>query len=651
MKKWLVCLGYALALALLSSMLPRLMELPFLSLFTAEHQIGKGFELNDAFYQFNSTPSSPRAFDVVVVNTEGFGQGVSPEFRNRLKDLLSSCLELGPSAIGVDFIFEEQPGQGEMMELLTALLRKQLIEDDRIVIAHKLGKPNSITSEADRLGVVNFPETGRTTIRNQQLSFFENGQQLPTFSAKLVEIHQPGRMASQDVPEVFPLHYLRNGETHERIFLSDSSDLAFRRTIGIPILDANEVLAHPHRFREWIRKKVIIVGHVSQNPFDIEDKHRVPNDPVFFNRIPTFSGPLIHALAVDNLLNFEDRGWRYVPNGLRSAAAMVLLVILIYLVLYTRLGKTMNFAFLGLLTLPVIYFGYVLMNFGWYWPMNTTLLSFVFIEEIMEVIHPAMRRVLKRIRGWRKRISFLAALVIAFYGAMGSASGQNVELMVMQGQAMHRGEAHTVEEFAIFNLYPGEVMEFSGEGKALITVDDVSAIWHGTGQHSHQNLVDFVRGGAPSLTSEILRVLFIEGIQIDDNKPNVGAATRGGGGLELSDLDERVVWEDSVWLGLLEATPSAPPISWTLIDGDWNERSGESIEGGEWVDLLPGEEYVYSLLTYGAEVGSGEFRCASAIEHQSVETAVNYVMNKCKGCDPTVRDSVERMIRLEIPYH
>jgi hypothetical protein len=149
----------------------------------------------------------------------------------------------------------------------------------------------------------------------------------------------------------------------------------------------------------------------------------------------------------------------------------------------------------------------------------------------------------------------------------------------------------------------------------------------------------------------VLRVLFIEGIQVDDNKPNVGAATRGGGGWELADWDKRVIWEDSVWLGLSHASPSAPPISWFLMDGDWNERSGESSEGGAWVAVTSGEEYVYSLSTYGAEVGGGEFRCATAFEHQLVETAVDYVMNKCARCEPTLRDSVERMIRLEIPFH
>lgn len=651
MKNWLISAGYALLLAAVALLLPKLMQLPFLSVFTAEQRIGNGFELNDAFYQFQNNPSPARPFDVVVLNTESFGSGVTPAFRFQLGELLSLLKQMGASAVGVDFLFAEQPSPSESMQLATALLQKNLMQDDQVVVAHSMSRQMGLCSDTSKWGVVDFYETGRTTIRTHQRFVVDGEQTLPSFAAKLIENHQPGWLDRQGVPEMFPLHYLPPTKSYEHIVARDSTRLVFRQTEGIPVLDALQVVQSPEVFAEWIRRKIVIVGHVSGNPFDIEDKHRVPNDPIFFNRLPTYSGPLIHAVAVDNMLNFEERGWRFVPMWLRNLAAFVLLVVLIHLVLYSHLGKTLNFAFLVILTIPVLYLGFLLMGYGWYWPMSSTLIVFVFIEEIMEVIHPIATRGISWVQGLLSRGSGRAAiLLVALAHLLGFASAQTAELMILEGHATSAGVEHSADEFSLFNIYPDQEVEFLEDSKVLITIDGVTAIWRGTGLQSHQQLVEFVAGDGPSLTSEFFRVLFSEGLQLDDNQSNVGAAYRGGGSLKLKDLDNLVVWEDSVWLGLKVPSPSAPPLAWVLLDSAWEERSGESSVGGAWVPVAAGETYNYQLSSYGAELGSGSFRTASMAEQKWLESTLDRLIKQCSDCGGDTQDAMRLYLQAKVPF-
>ena len=107
-------------------------------------------------------------------------------------------------------------------------------------------------------------------------------------------------------------------------------------------------------------------------------------------------------------------------------------------------------------TLPLIYLGFLLMSWGYYWPMNSTLLPFVFIEEIIEAVVPVSKKLValvKRKFKWLGATAACLALPIL-------SQGQSIEVLMLQGRAECQGLEYSPELFDSFVVHPGDIISF-----------------------------------------------------------------------------------------------------------------------------------------------------------------------------------------------
>lgn len=639
-RAWQLAIFYALLLAGASAALPRLLEWSVFQVFTVEQDLTSDFHLNDLYYQFGSAKQPKRVHDVVILNTQPIGEGVTASFRSTLAELIETTSALGPSAIGIDLIFGQPEEPSQPFELATSMLRYQLAKNPEIIIGVVDGQPGAFLPDSNRWGVVNFPEQGRVSIRSYNRFFGA----LPSFAARMVTAHRPGFLEESEVPDAFPLHYLAHDQIIHPVIRRDSVPVKFEATAGIPVVDARDLLMHPKLYEEWIVGKMVIIGNVSSSPFDIEDKHRIPSDPVLFHRLPLLSGPLIHAIAIENMMHFEDLGWRTVPKWVRNTSSFLLLVLLIYLVLFTPSGHVVNFGLLGLTSIPVLLCGFLLMRWGWYWPMTSTLLPFVFIEEIMEVIDPFCRRIWRQIQQLKNLLLPLILLLAA-----STMQAQSIDILVIQGQVASPHHLHTPDRLALFTIYPGDSILLADGAQALVTDTQAgnSTLFEQPGTHDYGSLMGLFSDSSPSLTSEFIRVVFIEPLQPASSTPNIGAAIRGDQPVTVLPLDGTVIWTDSVWIGMPMNEPFPPEIDWSLSHPDgrlWAE--GVSATGGTWVGVAPGATYHFEIRAYEKALKTGQIRVASPEEHHRCAVWTQALLNACTDCpaniESTLRGALQR---------
>ena len=648
-RHWRTSLAYALLLVVVSVVGPRILSSKALQIFQVEQLFSQDLELNDLYYRLGSWKDAPRMHEVVVVNTARLGGQGPADFRSECAELVQRLDRMAPSVIGVDLLFRDTTASdGLAFHRASRRVFQSLERTPRVVVAAKAGADQAHIELNQESGIVNFPDSGRVSIRSYRRAFEEEQGARLSFGAALVERHRPGAMDVQEVPEVFPLRYGKEVSLMTPIRAGAQARYAGRRTPGIPIIDAREFMQHPDSFAAWIRGAMVVVGHASDDRFDIEDKHRVPCDTILVNRLPTFSGPIIHAIAADNMLHFSQRGWRFVPEWLRSLAALTLLVSLIHLLLHTRFGKWANFVVLALATLPLIYLGFLLMSWGYYWPMNSTLLPFVFIEEIMEVVVPISKKLVglvKRKFKWLGATAACLALPIL-------SQGQSIEVLMLQGRAECRGLEYSPEAYDSFVVHPGDIISFTGDCQAMLLdlETEKSAVCLEAGALDWTALRQMIQKDDPSLGSEMIRLFLSEGIANQAKEANVGAATRGDGGYMMLPSKGSTVTADSVWIGFNAKEvlpPSGLEISIRNGAGDIVSRSGERVGNGFWW-RVPGEgQWRAEATLFGTSIAESDFRTEGATAEGRLQRLRQVALSRCLDCPHAQLDSLRSKWRLQ----
>ena len=168
---------------------------------------------------------------------------------------------------------------------------------------------------------------------------------------------------------------------------------------GFAALEGHEVMRDStNGFAPWLKERHVIVAHLGSdsimNPFDSEDKHRTAADPVSLTqRERKTPGAVVHALAVETLLNTQK-----IENGggtkLVEVGRLFLFVLcVVYVNLFFEWGKRINALVMALFSVPLLIGVLCLMNIGIYWPVNSSLVAFLFLDELVEIIDPVMRRI------------------------------------------------------------------------------------------------------------------------------------------------------------------------------------------------------------------------------------------------------------------
>lgn len=636
-------MAYALLLSLIGVLAPLILQTNVFQVFQVQQFFSRDLELNDLYYRLGSWEDEPRAREVVVINTEGLAaKGQRDKFREEFVHLIRNLDNKGPSVIGVDLLFgQSKNSETDNPDRVEENLRKVIESTPRVVVASKMGGEAKHLNFNQESGIVNFPVPGRVSIRTYQRAFGTDTERQLSFAAALVELHRPGVLDAQQVPKAFPLRYGKEASLITVIREGDKGRYSGRRTKGIPVIDAKAFLQAPDSFDVWIRDAMVVIGHVSRDENDIEDKFRVPCDTILVSRLPTVSGPVIHAIAADNMLHYSSRGWRYVPEWLRSFAAIAMLISLIHLLLHTRFGKAANFVVLALATIPLIYIGFLLMSWGYYWPMNSTLLPFIFIEEIMEFLVPIVTRVVAFLRQkvkWRGAATVLLLIPMVTHG-------QSIEVLMLQGGAQFRGLDYSPDRYDSFVVHPGDTAVFAG-GSQVMLLDietEKSTIYVEGGRKDWGALKTLIFNDMPSLGAEVIRLFLVEDLANASLEENVGAATRGGDGWKVFPTDGSTVVADSVWVGFDPEEVLPPMLEFSI----WNEEGAEvgswsepGLAGVWWSPTSRPATFDVRVTLSGTPWIEWEFRVEAATALGRRDRLRKAMLTQCTGCDPEMLETL-----------
>ena len=634
---------YTLLLLLLSAVAGALSHSKVVEVFHLERLFSQDLELNDLYYQLESWQDEPKIHQVVLVNTASLAPPQDlARFRDRLHVLMRNLDELEPTVMGVDLFFRElQASDSPALLRSTERLKGVLEKLPNVIVGVKKGADANHLALNQAGGVVNFPDVGRVSIRRYRREFEQEGVGALSFGAALAEHHRPGCLEAQEVPDEFPLRYGKFENLVTRIEAGGGRKVMGRRTQGVPVIDAAAFLVAPDSFAAWIRGSAVILGEVSESPFLIEDKHRVPCDTVLVSRIPTVSGPVIHAIAAETMLNFSSRGWRFVPDWLQTLMALVMLFALVHLLLHTRFGKKANFVILSMATIPLIFAGIWLMDLGYYWPMTSTLLPFIFIEEIMEVVIPITNRVkafvVKRFKWWGALAGLLMLPMLS--------QGQSIEVLMIEGKAECNGLDYSPGHFDSFVVYPGDevILSEGAQALALDTDSKKSAILDQAGTWDWGAMQRHLQGDAPSLGMELLRLFVVEGIVEEGGEENVGAATRGGGAWKVFPPDGATVVSDSIWVGFDPDEVLPSPLEFFIRTPD-GALVGSGLEPGAngfwWTPPNRNVRVNAEALFYGNPISNWQFRVEEGAAVGRERRLKLALLEQCTECGPAMRDSL-----------
>lgn len=647
-----VSIGYALLLSLMGAALPWVLRSTFFQIFRIEEFPMSGFEFNDLHYLIQPEPD-PQLFEVTVINTERFD---GPLFRAALASALDSIQSLQPTGIGVDFLFAALPDSAPIEKIEGTKLLQQAIQRSEItVLAFEARKGALPTLSAQRVGAVDFSDKGRYPIRDFQTHWEVGGVQLDAFALALARLHRPDQDFDSILPAHFPLRFRPLSHIQTLVVPQGDDTIPLVRTPGIPVIDGLEFIKNPRFYSPWIQDRVVLLGHCAQSPYTIEDKFIVPSDSILSPRFPSVPGVLIHAMALHNVLNYPEEGWHYVPEALKHFLLFIFLVGLIYFILYTSAGKAMNFMVLGLLSIPLLYCNQLLMRMGWYWPMSATALSFIFVEEVLEVLEPLsekLKRFAMKLRSARNRVFLLCVSVGFFCVAQKQGNAQSVEVVMLNGQCSFKGKQHAPGGTGTFVLPPGTSMQCNGTARGMVALvpEGRSVAWAQTGAVSNADLVGKLSASSKSFTQSFFEVLFAEDLNKAAQISNSGAVTRGQGAT-LMPPTEAVVWGDSVWVGLEASERMGPRVDLDIVQVE----SGESlrlsdVEGGVWRHIQPGQTYAYQVHSFGLSQGSGVFRSATAEERQACAAIEQKLRDACSDCSPEFTNQIVTAWKTQVSF-
>lgn len=216
----------------------------------------------------NSTVDS----NVVIINVEDLD-------RAGINDLLTTIKGI-PKVTGLDVLFEEKKD-----EEIDSALAKTIKNYPNIVIASRLiyenkkfNKTGYFNNHAKNTGFVNFIGEENATIRKFTSQESVDGKIEKSFAVKILELYNP---------QITHTLEKRNNKTE---------DINYKRTDQkYMIASATEILTGEIN-TNILKNKIVLIGYVGKNQFDIEDKHFTPMNTSFVGKsVPDMNGVVIHG--------------------------------------------------------------------------------------------------------------------------------------------------------------------------------------------------------------------------------------------------------------------------------------------------------------------------------------------------------------------
>ena len=353
----------------------------FLQVFNLNQNLTSDIHLNDIYYKKHSASGVSYMKDekkVILVNLQEIPFSV--EGREMYVKLLNKLIDYNSAAIGVDVTFSKT--QKDVFQSVK--------NNPKIIFANQNSSSDiSFPNNGDIL----FPKIGDQV--QHSIRYYKNYEN--SFGAKLVKAANFKLKTRIGDSENFIIHY---NSPHDGLCHVTDDDPNYDKKYKFR--NASEVLEDSmNNFKFDFEGKIVIIGYLgdrshSNADFEIEDKKQVPVDTSkLVNRMPVMFGAVVHANAISTIL---DDGFHFyiVSDGTILFVNLIIFAIYLYILLFKNLGKLFNLLILFLLTLPILFLVFFLMECGIYYLFGGTLLALLVIEEFYEIIEPFEHKYLSK---------------------------------------------------------------------------------------------------------------------------------------------------------------------------------------------------------------------------------------------------------------
>lgn len=259
------------------------------------------FDYNDmAYSKLEKNKGVSIDTNIVVVN-------VGNADRMAIAAMTQKIAGANPKVIGLDVVFnEKRDSLGD--QLLDGVIR----DEPRLVMAyhlqsddHELRHEGYFFESNKNRGFVNFVGEEGGVIRHVAAVVRENDQEYLPFGAAVVK---------QLAPEKYQSFRERGSRTEVINYTLPASKFI--------VIEGTDVLNGEADVQN-LTGKIILVGYVSSNAYDVEDKHFTPmNDQFVGKSIPDLNGVFVHANIIKMIL--EESYIRRTPGWLNWALAVLL---------------------------------------------------------------------------------------------------------------------------------------------------------------------------------------------------------------------------------------------------------------------------------------------------------------------------------------
>jgi hypothetical protein len=368
---------------------------PIFGLFKLEDFVSSDLSLNDMYYQIkeslnDNTDLATASGKIILINTGSIDSG---NFRLNLSKVLIKINRFQPKVIAIDHSFKDSfPGTNELVNAIN--------KHQKIVLSNKTDLK---FEEHVKLGITDFP-LERYTVRR----YYSSANTFASLiSQELIDsVYLPKN-------ESFYINYLLN---YQRFIQIDENANFFQLKDFVYVAEASNILKDESATMDFLRRNssscALLFGHLGyvnegfDSKYDVEDKYPVPCDPNLIYRQKTMSGLMIHANALENLMDRKKQFFCVSDEDWFKVFEEFLLLGFLFILIFLNLGKLFNLIILFFLTFPSLYIVLYLMMYHFVFiEIGLTLLQLLFYEELLEFADYAYGK-LKKVNFFNKLNKF-----------------------------------------------------------------------------------------------------------------------------------------------------------------------------------------------------------------------------------------------------
>lgn len=383
-------------------LLDGLLKTPIYSIVSLHNLIISDASINDLHYLIREETEDyePKlSGELILVNT---GSLPNDSFRLALSRLIQVLDRYQPKVIGLDLVFDSSQKAIGTSELLATVATTP-----RMVIgkSSQNGTTDLVISPSSAYGVVSFP--------NNQSTIRKYSSQENAFGVVLAQMLKKDSLAAFDESTFF-INYQTMSDgvytVHSPEFDFVLVDSSYRPS-GFLMLEGKDILKNDSltllALARLGKGRAFLLGHLGNTnlynvKFDNEDKHRVPPERQLVNREKSMFGILIHANAIENILNPELRYSCWSDSLIYQVIRVLIILVYMYYLLYYKLIKIVNIFFsIFLISFPVIYLVLYLMTFQIYIDLGFVLIQIILLEDAVEVYQSLRNLIFKKL-GYEK---------------------------------------------------------------------------------------------------------------------------------------------------------------------------------------------------------------------------------------------------------